>query len=127
MSGIAEPLAWYRIREGNLMGAGEDIDKGLRLALAALGEIEMPRAGNLGGLRSRSGAAPRPAPPACRLCVAAAWRVAALAGAEPGGPRLLRAPARLAMDDRGGAAAKMVLTSGAIRSRQSGGGLSRVE
>jgi glycosyltransferase involved in cell wall biosynthesis len=38
--GIAEPLAWYRIREGNLMGAGEDIDKGLRLALVALGEIE---------------------------------------------------------------------------------------
>ncbi len=40
LRGLAEPLAWYRIREGNLMGAGEDIDKGLRLAMAALGEIE---------------------------------------------------------------------------------------
>lgn len=40
LQGIAEPLAWYRLREGNLMGAGEDIEKGLRLALAAIRAIE---------------------------------------------------------------------------------------
>ncbi len=40
IAGIAEPLAWYRLREGNLMGDGRDIDKGLDLALKALGEIE---------------------------------------------------------------------------------------
>jgi glycosyltransferase involved in cell wall biosynthesis len=40
LRGIAEPLAWYRIRVGNLMGAGEDIEKGLRLAKMALEAIE---------------------------------------------------------------------------------------
>lgn len=40
LRGMAAPLAWYRIREGNLMGTGADIEKGLRLALAAIGEIE---------------------------------------------------------------------------------------
>ena len=40
LRGIAEPLAWYRLREGNLMGAGDDIEKGLRLAMAAINAIE---------------------------------------------------------------------------------------
>ena len=39
MRGIAEPLAWYRIRAGNLMGSGTDIEKGLRLAKMALESI----------------------------------------------------------------------------------------
>jgi glycosyltransferase involved in cell wall biosynthesis len=40
MEGIAEPLGFYRLREGNLMGDGSDIEKGLRLVLAALSSIE---------------------------------------------------------------------------------------
>lgn len=40
LQGIAEPLAWYRLREGNLMGAGDDIEKGLRLAFSAISSIE---------------------------------------------------------------------------------------
>ena len=40
LAGMAEPLAWYRIREGNLMGDGREIDRGLNLALAAIAEIE---------------------------------------------------------------------------------------
>lgn len=40
IAGIARPLAYYRLREGNLMGAGQDIDKGLQLALAAVREVE---------------------------------------------------------------------------------------
>jgi glycosyltransferase involved in cell wall biosynthesis len=40
LAGIDRPLAWYRIREGNLMGDGSDIDKGLDLSVAALREIE---------------------------------------------------------------------------------------
>ncbi|MBK6798516.1 MAG: glycosyltransferase [Acidobacteria bacterium] len=40
MAGIAKPLALYRIREGNLMGEGRDIDKGLRLSIAAISETE---------------------------------------------------------------------------------------
>lgn len=40
MAGIAEPLAMYRLRDGNLMGDGSDIDKGLNLALRAIEEIE---------------------------------------------------------------------------------------
>jgi glycosyltransferase involved in cell wall biosynthesis len=42
MAGIPNPLAYYRIREGNILGAGNgyDIDKGLKLAFAAIGEAE---------------------------------------------------------------------------------------
>ncbi len=40
MVGIPRPLAYYRIREGNLMGDGSDINKGLNLSIAALREIE---------------------------------------------------------------------------------------
>jgi hypothetical protein len=40
MAGIPRPLAYYRIREGNLMGDGRNIDKGLNLSIAALHEIE---------------------------------------------------------------------------------------
>lgn len=40
MAGIARPLAYYRIREGNLMGDGSDINKGLNLSIAAIREIE---------------------------------------------------------------------------------------
>lgn len=40
MAGMAEPLAMYRLRDGNLMGEGSDIDKGLNLALRAIEEIE---------------------------------------------------------------------------------------
>src|SRR5215510_12177762 len=40
MIGIPRPLAYYRIREDNLMGDGRDIDKGLKLSIAALLEIE---------------------------------------------------------------------------------------
>lgn len=45
LRGMAEPLVWYRLREGNLMGSGDDIDKGLRLALAALKSVESLHAG----------------------------------------------------------------------------------
>ncbi|QQS44845.1 MAG: glycosyltransferase [Acidobacteriota bacterium] len=40
MAGMPEPLAMYRIREGNLMGEGGDIEKGLVLSMRALREIE---------------------------------------------------------------------------------------
>jgi glycosyltransferase involved in cell wall biosynthesis len=40
MRGIPRPLAYYRIREGNLMGDGRDINKGLSLSIAAIHEIE---------------------------------------------------------------------------------------
>jgi glycosyltransferase involved in cell wall biosynthesis len=40
MVGIPRPLAYYRIREGNLMGDGSDINKGLNLSVAAIREIE---------------------------------------------------------------------------------------
>lgn len=40
LRGIPASLAWYRIRPGNLMGAGEDIEKGLRLAQLALEAVE---------------------------------------------------------------------------------------
>jgi glycosyltransferase involved in cell wall biosynthesis len=38
--GIARPLAFYRVRPGNLMGAGQDIAKGLRLPLRVLEQLE---------------------------------------------------------------------------------------
>lgn len=40
MAGIPRPLAYYRIRDGNLMGDGSDINKGLKLSIAAIREIE---------------------------------------------------------------------------------------
>jgi glycosyltransferase involved in cell wall biosynthesis len=40
MAGIPRALAYYRIREGNLMGDGSDINKGLKLSIAAIREIE---------------------------------------------------------------------------------------
>ncbi len=40
MAGLSEPLAMYRIRQGNLMGDGADIDKGLMLSMRAIREIE---------------------------------------------------------------------------------------
>jgi glycosyltransferase involved in cell wall biosynthesis len=40
IAGIPRPLAYYRIRQGNLMGDGGDIDKGLNLALSAINEVE---------------------------------------------------------------------------------------
>ncbi|MGE0132674.1 MAG: glycosyltransferase family 2 protein [Blastocatellales bacterium] len=40
MAGIPRPLAYYRIREGNLMGDGSDINKGLNLSIAAIRETE---------------------------------------------------------------------------------------
>lgn len=40
IAGISRPLAYYRIREGNLMGDGSDINKGLNLSIAAIREIE---------------------------------------------------------------------------------------
>lgn len=40
MVGTPRPLAYYRIREGNLMGDGRDINKGLNLSIAAIREIE---------------------------------------------------------------------------------------
>jgi glycosyltransferase involved in cell wall biosynthesis len=40
LAGLARPLAFYRIREGNLMGDGKDIEKGLRLTLLTLRNIE---------------------------------------------------------------------------------------
>lgn len=38
--GIARPLAFYRVRPGNLMGDGQDIEKGLRLPLRVLEQLE---------------------------------------------------------------------------------------
>lgn len=40
MAGIAKPLAYYCIRDGNLMGDGGNIDRGHDLAIAAIKEIE---------------------------------------------------------------------------------------
>ncbi|MDX2034603.1 MAG: glycosyltransferase [Blastocatellia bacterium] len=40
LAGISRPLAHYRLRDGNLMGDGSDIDKGVRLSIEALREIE---------------------------------------------------------------------------------------
>lgn len=40
MAGIPRPLAYYRIRDGNLMGDGSDINNGLKLSIAAIQEIE---------------------------------------------------------------------------------------
>jgi len=40
MAGIPRPLMYYRVREGNLMGDGRDIDKTPRLYIAAIREIE---------------------------------------------------------------------------------------
>lgn len=40
MAGIAKPLAYYRIHEGNLMGDGGNIDRGHDLAITAIKEIE---------------------------------------------------------------------------------------
>ena len=40
IAGLSRPLALYRLREGNLMGDGADIDKGVRLSIEALREIE---------------------------------------------------------------------------------------
>lgn len=40
IAGIPRPLAYYRLRQGNLMGDGSNIDKGLNLVLAAIGEVE---------------------------------------------------------------------------------------
>lgn len=40
IAGLPRPLAYYRLRPGNLMGAGADIEKGLRLSLTVLREIE---------------------------------------------------------------------------------------
>jgi glycosyltransferase involved in cell wall biosynthesis len=38
--GLSKPLAYYRIRDGNLMGDGKDIDKRLKLFMAVIEEIE---------------------------------------------------------------------------------------
>jgi glycosyltransferase involved in cell wall biosynthesis len=40
IAGIAKPLAYYRVREDGLMGDSKDIDKWLRLTLAAVAEVE---------------------------------------------------------------------------------------
>lgn len=40
MAGIPKPQAYYRIRDGNLLGDGRNIDKGLTYSLAALREVE---------------------------------------------------------------------------------------
>jgi glycosyltransferase involved in cell wall biosynthesis len=40
IAGIPRPLVYYRIREGNLMGDGRNIDKGLNLALNVINEVE---------------------------------------------------------------------------------------
>lgn len=40
IAAIPEPLAWYRIREGNLMGDGQDINNGLTRSITALREME---------------------------------------------------------------------------------------
>lgn len=40
LAGINRTLAYYRIHENNLLGSGQDIEKGLKYALAALLEFE---------------------------------------------------------------------------------------
>lgn len=40
IKGIAKPMAYYRVHANNLMGDGEDIERGLRLPLVALKETE---------------------------------------------------------------------------------------
>ncbi|MFN0108596.1 MAG: glycosyltransferase family 2 protein [Blastocatellia bacterium] len=40
IKGIAKPMAFYRVHANNLMGDGEDIERGLRLPLLVLNEIE---------------------------------------------------------------------------------------
>ncbi len=40
LAGLARPLAFYRVREGNLVGDGKDIEKGLGLTLLVLRKIE---------------------------------------------------------------------------------------
>ena len=40
IKGIAKPMAYYRVHANNLMGDGENIERGLRLPLAALQEAE---------------------------------------------------------------------------------------
>lgn len=40
IAGIARPLAYYRVRAGNLVGDGRDIEQGLRLAITAIQEVE---------------------------------------------------------------------------------------
>lgn len=40
IKGIAKPMAYYRVHANNLMGDGEDIERGLRLPLLALKETE---------------------------------------------------------------------------------------
>lgn len=40
IAAISKPLAYYRLRDGNLMGDGRDIDKGLSLSIAALRAME---------------------------------------------------------------------------------------
>lgn len=40
IAGIARPLAYYRVREGNLVGDGRDIEQGLQRTLAAVQEVE---------------------------------------------------------------------------------------
>ncbi|MEK7831073.1 MAG: glycosyltransferase family A protein, partial [Acidobacteriota bacterium] len=40
IKGIAKPMAYYRVHANNLMGDGEDIERGLRLPLLALNETE---------------------------------------------------------------------------------------
>ncbi|MCI0337220.1 MAG: glycosyltransferase [Acidobacteria bacterium] len=40
IAGLPKPLAYYRIRDGNLLGDGRNIDKGLHYSLAALREVE---------------------------------------------------------------------------------------
>lgn len=39
IKGIAKPMAFYRVHENNLMGGGENIERGLRLPLRVLNEI----------------------------------------------------------------------------------------
>jgi glycosyltransferase involved in cell wall biosynthesis len=40
IAAISKPLTYYRLRDGNLMGNGRDIDKGLTLSVAALRAME---------------------------------------------------------------------------------------
>ncbi|MGH9799861.1 MAG: glycosyltransferase family 2 protein [Blastocatellia bacterium] len=40
IKGISKPMAFYRVHANNLMGNGEDIERGLRLPLLALNETE---------------------------------------------------------------------------------------
>jgi glycosyltransferase involved in cell wall biosynthesis len=40
IAAIPRPLVYYRIREGNLMGDGRNIDKGLNLAITVIKEVE---------------------------------------------------------------------------------------